>query len=137
MARKRMQQLVGPFSRIVKLNPSYLAFLSGLFVSISINLLTDLVFGNPDNHLVHIEWLVLIAFLVASVAFAILASDLEKPHQHWVLHWRDTEEHHGLVESDIINGAISDKLTSLITEFLFGGIASIIGLVLLLYSALR
>ena len=137
MVRKRMQRLVEPVSKIVKLNPSYFAFLSGLFVSISINLLTDLVFGRPDKRLILVEWLVLIAFLAASVTFAILASDLEKPHQHWVLYWQDTKEHHGLVESDVINGAISDKFPSLIKEILFGSVASLIGIVLLLYSALK
>ena len=137
MDRKRVQRLVRPFSRIVKLNPSYLAFLSGLFVSIWINLLTDLVFGNPAIDLVLLEWSVLIAFLIASGAAAILASDLEKPHQHWVLHWRDTEEHHGLAESDVINGAVSERLPSLVTELVLGMISAIAGIVLLFYSAMR
>jgi len=132
-----MQRLVGTFSRIVKLNPSYLAFLSGLFVSISINLLTDLVFGNPNNALLLVEWLILIAFLIASVAFAILASDLEKPHQHWVLYWRDTKEQLGLVESEVIDGAVRGRLSYLTAELLFGSIASILGIVLLLYSAIK
>ena len=136
MVRKRMQRLVGTFSRIVKLNPSYLAFLSGLFVSISINLLTDLVFGNPKANLIKFEWLILFAFLIASLTFAALASDLEKPHQHWVLHWRDEKNHNDLTETEVINGAVRDRLPILIIELLIGSIASITGIVLLFYSYL-
>lgn len=141
MARERMQGLARAFGRIVKINPNYLAFLSGVFVSISINILTDLVFGNPNNELITIEWSVLFVFFVAGIMFAVLASDLEKPHQHWVLYWRDTKDHLGLTESKIIEGALvpelGNRLTYLITELLLGGTASIIGIILLLYSALK
>jgi hypothetical protein len=132
-----MQRLVEYFGRLVKLNPNYFAFLSGLSVSISINLLTDLVFGKPEPSLVYLERLVLIAFLISSINFAILASSLEKPHQHWVLHWRDTEAHHGLLESEVINGAVRDKLLNLALAFMLGSIFSFIGIVLLFYSAAK
>jgi len=129
--------MVKSFGKIVKLNPSNLAFLSGLFLSIAINLLTDLVFGNPETSSITVEWVVLTAFLIASIALAILASDLEKPHQHWALYWRDTKEHHDLSESDVIKGAIKDKLINLAIEFLFGSASACVGIALLLYSAIK
>ena len=139
MARERMQWLARAFGRIVKINPNYLAFLSGIFVSISINILTDLVFGNPSSDLATIEWLVLFAFFVASICFAILASDLEKPHQHWVLYWRDSKEKErlGLAESKVIEGAFGNRLPFLITELLIGSTTSFAGVVLLFISALK
>jgi hypothetical protein len=136
MARKRIQRLAWYFSAIVKLNPSYLAFLSGLFVSISINLLTDLVFGDPNANKLVLEWWVVGVFLIASFVFAKLAWDLEKPHQHWVLHWRDTLEHYGLQETDIVNGAIKDRLSSITMELLIGIIFSFAGIILMVCSAI-
>lgn len=137
MVRERIPHLVRAFGRIVKISPNYLAFLSGVFVSISINLLTDLVFGNPSTDLTPNEWLVLIAFSIASIVLAVFASDLEKPHQHWVIYWRDTKERLGLTELKIIDGAVGDRLPYLITEFLLGSMASVAGIVLLFYSALK
>lgn len=139
MARERMQRLVRAFGRIVKINPSYLAFLSGVFVSISINILTELVFGNPNSDFATMEWLVLFTFFVASISLAVFASELEKPHQHWVLYWRDSKEkiQLGLAESKVIEGALGDRLPFLIAELLTGSVTSITGIVLLFISALK
>ncbi len=130
-----MQRLVKSFSGIVRHNPSYFAFLSGTFVSISINLVTDLVFGSPVAELESLEWVVTGTFFVASIAFAALASDLERPHQHWVLYWRDAKDHYGLTETDVIQGAMKSKLTVITIELVLGLGASTLGIVLLAFSA--
>jgi hypothetical protein len=137
MARERKQLLAEAIiAGIVRFNPSYFAFLSGIVVSISINLITDLAFGSPHAELKSTEWLVAGTFFIASLAFAVLASDLDRPHQHWVVYWRDTKDHYGLEEKVIIQGAIQSKLTIITVELILGLMASTVGLVLLAFSAL-
>lgn len=123
-------------SGIVKLNPSYFAFLSGAMISISTNLLTNLVFSRLSAQLEMPAWGASGAFLIASIGWAALAMHTEEPHHHWVVHWRDTKEHYDLKEKEVVDGAIKDKLPYLITELILGSTFSVIGIVLLICSTL-
>jgi hypothetical protein len=126
--------VVKPIHFLVKLNPSYFAFLGGIFVSICINLLTDLVFGNPDNAKMVFEWLVTATFFIASIAYIGLSTVLDKPYRHWVVYWRDAVNHYDLKELEIIRGAIGEKKNIILSEFVLGVTATILGIALMIYS---
>jgi hypothetical protein len=118
-------------SGIVRLNPSFFAFLSGVSIAISTNLLTSLVLSSPLTKLETLTWGAVGTFFVAGTALAALASHLEGPHQHWIVYWRDAEAHYGLKEEEVIQGAIGRKSTLITVELMAGLIAALTGVGLL------
>jgi hypothetical protein len=135
MADKRMQSMVRFCNSVVKLNPSYFAFLSGASISISTNLLTGLIFTGVAGKLVALAWWVTGASFIASVAWAALALHIEGPHRHWVVYWRDTKDHLDLKEEDVMRGGIGNKANLIAVDLVIGSIASIVSIGLLIFSA--
>lgn len=84
-------------TKIVQLNPSYFAFISGIAVSVATNLITGLAIERYGRSFDLPILVAALLFLVASVVFMILSWNLEEPYNKWKttrskdLGWSETE----------------------------------------------
>lgn len=115
------------FLQIVKWNPSYISFLSGVFVSAAINVLTGIATLDkmPAKGTVLLSDFTFL-FLTA-VLLAVFAIHLEDPHHHWKI-YRDT----GVREIDLLRRAVGGKKRILQVEGVLTLILGIAGIVLLI-----
>ena len=114
-------------TKIVQLNPSYFAFISGIAVSVAANLLTDLATGGSGWHLdLRILGSALLLF-VAGVIFMILSWNLEEPFRKWKTIRRDL----GWSEAKIREVAVNGKAYQLWAVMVIGVLLFLLGFVIL------
>lgn len=117
--------------RIVQLNPNYFAFISGVAISASVNLLTGLVSENPSSKPCWVVPASAALFFFSSVAFIILSWQLEDPFNKWKrirersdLGWDDPEK---------LEVAAGDGISRLWILLILGTVLLVCGSVVLLF----
>lgn len=113
--------------KIVQLNPSYFAFISGIAVSTATNLLTNLTTGRSERHL---DWPILAAallFLAAGITFMLLSWNLEQPFSKWKTINRDL----GWSEAKICEIAVNGKAHQLWGLIITGVLLFLLGFIVL------
>jgi formate/nitrite transporter FocA (FNT family) len=96
-------------NEIVKLNPSYFAFISGVAISLATNLLTGLKVNFKQGHLDISILVSTFLFSISGILLIFLSWKLEEPHAKWKSISRDI----GWTESQITEIAIEKKGNSL------------------------
>jgi len=112
---------------IVKINPSYFAFLSGILVSSGLNLITSrLVEKDITNKMGSIGYISILLFL-AGVFFMILSWSLEEPFRIWKTANREL----GWSEADITSIAFGESKNRIWLLFILAILFLLISIVII------
>ncbi len=114
-------------TKIAQLNPSYFAFISGVAISASTNLLTDLMTDRSGRRF---DFFILVSALLlfaAGVTFIILSWNLEEPFRKW----KTISRNLGWSEAKIREIAANGKAHRLWSLMILGILFFLLGLVTL------